>query len=73
MARSGSTVGVAAIMSHVPGYSQKAEPVDPSQWLARQGLPADGCVRGALGMMYDYYDQHGFVSNPLVLQTSCGR
>jgi hypothetical protein len=60
-------------MSHVPGYSQKAEQVDPSQGLARLRLPDDGCVRGALGMMYDYYDQHGLVGNPLVLQTSCGR
>ncbi len=64
---------VAAIMSEVLGYPIRAEQADVSQWLARLGLPDDSYAKGALGRMYDYYDKHGLVGNPLALRTILGR
>lgn len=64
---------VARVMSEVLGKTITAGETDAGEYLARLPLPDDGYTKGALARMYDYYDKHGLVGNPLILKTVLGR
>ena len=64
---------VARIISEVLGYTVTAGEKNAEEWLERLPLPDDGYTKGALARMYDYYDKHGLVGNPLVLKAVLGR
>lgn len=58
---------VARIIGEALGHPVEAREADPKEWLAKLPIP-DDYTRGALARMYDYYDKHGLVGNPLVLE-----
>jgi len=64
---------VVGVMSEVLGYPVTAGESNAEEYLAGLPLPDDGYTRGALARMYDYYDKHGLVGNPLMLKTVLGR
>lgn len=64
---------LASIMGDVLGQPISAQTADPDTWLSRLPIPDDGYTSGALARMYDYYDKHGLVGNPLALRTILGR
>ena len=63
---------VARVMGEALGHDVAAQESNPKDWLAR--LPInDEYTKGALARMYEYYDKHGLVGNPLVLTAILGR
>ena len=65
--------GVAAIMTEALGREVEAETVSFGGWADKAGLPPEGPVRPGLKKMYEWYDAHGFLGNPLTLRAILGR
>ena len=61
-----------AVMSEVLGRSIEAEAVDIDTWLRNANLPQDDYQRTARARMYGFYDTHGLVGNPLILNAILG-
>ena len=65
---------VVRIMAEVLDRPVAAERSDVEEWLACRPMPDDdGYTKGSVVKMYDYYDRHGLVGNPLILRTLLGR
>ena len=65
--------GVAAVMGEVLGREIKAQVAPFEAWADKAGLPREGPLRPGLKAMYAWYDEHGFLGNPLALRAILGR
>ena len=64
---------VARIMTEVLGHPVMPEESGVEEWLSCRPMPDDGYTKGVVIEMYNYYDRHGLVGNPLILKALLGR
>lgn len=64
---------VAALIGEVLGREVKAEAPPFDEWAEKTGVPQEGLVRPGLKQMFDWYDAHGLLGNPLTLRAILGR
>lgn len=64
---------VAAIIGDVLGRDVKVEAPPFDEWAEKTGVPREGPVRPGLKQMFDWYDAHGLLGNPLTLRAILGR